>query len=220
MQPFQAQPINRVRKSDRAAYDRDSVFAVLDRGLIAHAAFVAGDRPVVIPMVYGRIGEVVYLHGARATRLVKSLRDGAPVCLGVTLVDGLVLGRSAFHSSCNYRSVVLHGEAVETKDEDEREAAMAAITDHLAPGRWAETRPPIKKELRATSVLRVTIEAASCKHRAGPPVDEESDYDLPIWGGVIPFATVAGKPQGDDRLLAGVEVPASVSGLLERMATD
>ncbi len=214
MPAFEAQKISKVRVSNRAAYDRESVFAVLDRYIVAHAAFVVESRPVVIPMVYGRIGDRVYLHGARATRFIKALRDGAPASVGVTLVDGLVLGRSAFHSSCNYRSVVLHGEAVETRDEAEREAALAAITDHLVPGRWDETRPPMRKEMRATGVLRLTIEAASCKSRSGPPVDEDSDYDLPIWGGVIPLATIAGEPQGDDRLLPGVDVPASVSRLL------
>jgi nitroimidazol reductase NimA-like FMN-containing flavoprotein (pyridoxamine 5'-phosphate oxidase superfamily) len=215
MSSFQVNKLSKVRVSNRAAYDRESVFAILDRGIVAHVAFVVDHRPMVIPMVYGRVGDVVYLHGARATRLVKSLRDGVPVCVGVTLVDGLVLGRSAFHSSCNYRSVVLHGEAVETKDVAERETALAAITDHLVPGRWAETRPPIARELRATGVLRLIIEAASCKSRSGPPVDEDSDYDLPIWGGMVPFATIAGEPQGDDRLLPGVEVPASVARLLE-----
>lgn len=217
MQPFEKQKLSRVRVSGRAAYDRDSVFAVLDAGFVAQAAFVADGRPIVIPMVYGRVGDVLYLHGAKATRFVKALREGAPVCVGVTLVDGLVLGRSAFHSSANYRSVVLHGTAVETKDEAEPEIALAAITDHLVPGRWDETRPPTPKELRATSVLRVTIEAASCKSRSGPPIDEESDYGLPIWGGVIPLVTIAGAPQGDDRLLPGVEVPVSVSRLLAAM---
>ncbi len=214
MQPFAVQKLNRVRKSDRAAYDRETVFAVLDAGFVTHAAFVADGRPVVIPMVYGRIGETLYLHGARATRFVKALRDGAPVCLCVTHIDGLVLGRSAFHSSVNYRSAVIHGTAVETKDTQEREAAMAAITDHMAPGRWDEARPATRKELRATSILRVTIEAASCKQRAGPPVDEHEDYGLPVWAGVIPFRTVAGEPEDDGRLLAGVGLPDSVARLV------
>jgi nitroimidazol reductase NimA-like FMN-containing flavoprotein (pyridoxamine 5'-phosphate oxidase superfamily) len=214
MQPFEVQKMNRVRKSSRAAYDRKTVFAVLDAGFVTHAAFVAGDRPMVVPMVYGRIGETLYLHGARATRFVKALRAGAPVCLCVTHVDGLVLGRSAFHSSMNYRCVVVHGTAVETTDTQEREAAMAAITDHMVPGRWDEARPTTAKELRATSILRVTIEAASCKHRSGPPVDEDEDYDLPVWAGVIPFMTVAGEPQDDGRLLPGVGLPDSVVRLV------
>jgi len=215
MQPFTAQKISRVRKSDRAAYDSKSVFAILDEGLVGQVGFVAGNRPIVIPMIYARVGETVYLHGARATRFVKALRTGAPVCLGVTLVDGLVLARSAFHSSVNYRSVVLHGEAVETKDEAEREIALEAITNHLAPGRWDEVRPSTARELRATSVLRMTIDAASCKYRSGPPVDDEEDYDLPIWAGVIPFSADAGAPQADDRLLPEVETPASVARLVE-----
>lgn len=217
MQPFQVQPLNRVRKSDRAVYDRETVFAVLDAGLVTHAAFVADGRPMVIPMVYGRIGETLYLHGARATRFIKALRDGAPICLSVTHVDGLVLGRSAFHSSMNYRSVVIHGMAVEIKETEERGAAMAAITDHMAPGRWDEARPATTKELRATSILRVTIEAASCKQRSGPPVDEDEDYELPVWAGVIPFRTVAGAPEDDGRLLPGVDRPQSVLRLVAGM---
>jgi nitroimidazol reductase NimA-like FMN-containing flavoprotein (pyridoxamine 5'-phosphate oxidase superfamily) len=217
MQPFEIQPHNRVRKSDRAIYDRETVFAVLDAGFVTHAAFVANGRPMVIPMVYGRIGETLYLHGAKATRFVKALRGVAPVCLCVTHVDGLVLGRSAFHSSMNYRSVVIHGTAVETTDTQEREAAMAAITDHMAPGRWDEARPATTKELRATSILRVTIEAASCKQRSGPPVDDDEDYDLPVWAGVIPFRTVACEPEDDGRLLPGVGRPQSVARLVDAM---
>lgn len=217
MQPFEIQALNRIRKSDRAAYDRETVFSVLDAGFVTHAAFVANGRPMVIPMVYGRIGETLYLHGAKATRFVKALREGAPVCLCVTHVDGLVLGRSAFHSSMNYRSVVIHGTAVETKDAQEREAAMAVITDHMVPGRWDEARPATVKELRATSILRVTIEAASCKQRTGPPVDEDEDYDLPVWAGVIPFRTIVGEPEDDGRLLPGVGSPQSVVRLVGAM---
>jgi len=210
MESFAVGPLNKVRRPDRASYDKAAVHAVLDQGLIAHVGFVDHDRPVVIPMVYGRVGDLFYLHGARAARFAKVMGAGVPVCVTVTLTDGIVVGRSAFHCSMNYRSVVLHGEARLVSDPVEAESAMAAVTDHLLPGRWAESRPMIDKELRATAVLRVEIEAASLKARSGPPIDEPEDYPLPIWAGVIPLRVAASAPEGDPRLREGVEVPASV----------
>ena len=210
MESFAVGPLNKVRRPDRASYDKAAVHAVLDEGLIAHVGFVDHDRPVVIPMVYGRVGDLFYLHGARAARFAKVMGAGVPVCVTVTLTDGIVVGRSAFHCSMNYRSVVLHGEARLVSDPAEAESAMAAVTDHLLPGRWAESRPMTTKELRATAVLRVTIEAASLKARSGPPIDEPEDYPLPIWAGVIPLRVAASAPEDDPRLREGVEVPASV----------
>ena len=210
MESFAVGPLNKVRRPDRASYDKAAVHAVLDQGLIAHVGFVDHDRPVVIPMVYGRVGDLFYLHGARAARFAKVMGAGVPVCVTVTLTDGIVVGRSAFHCSMNYRSVVLHGEARLVSDPAEAESAMAAVTDHLLPGRWAESRPMIDKELRATAVLRVEIEAASLKARSGSPIDEPEDYPLPIWAGVIPLRVAASAPEGDPRLREGVEVPASV----------
>ena len=216
MDSFAVGPLNKVRRPDRAIYDKAAVHAVLDEGLVAHVGFVDHDRPVVMPMVYGRIGDAFYLHGARAARFAKTMGVGVPVCVTVTLTDGIVVGRSAFHCSMNYRSVVLHGQALLVSDPAESEHALAAVTDHLLPGRWAESRPTIDKELRATAVLRVEIEAASLKTRSGPPADEPEDYALPIWAGVIPLRLAASAPDGDARLLEGVGVPASVKARVQQ----
>jgi uncharacterized protein len=207
---FAVTSLNKVRVAKRGAYDRESVYAVLGEGLVAHVGFMIDDRPMVIPMVYGRSGDSLYLHGAKAARFAKAMAPGVPVCITVTLTDGIVVGRSAFHCSVNYRSVVVHGHAVLVTDANEAEQALAIVTDHLLPGRWAESRAVTEKEIRATGVLRVEIEAASLKQRFGEPIDEEEDYALPIWGGVIPLRIEAGTPQPDARSLAGVEVPASV----------
>ncbi len=216
MDSFAVGPLNKVRRPDRAIYDKAAVHAVLDEGLVAHVGFIDHDRPVVVPMVYGRVGDLFYLHGARAARFAKTMGAGVPVCVTVTLTDGIVVGRSAFHCSMNYRSVVLHGRALLVSDPAEAEGALAAVTDHLLPGRWAESRPMIDKELRATAVLRVEIEAASLKARSGPPADEPEDYALPFWAGVIPLRVAASAPDGDPRLLEGVGVPASVKARVQR----
>jgi nitroimidazol reductase NimA-like FMN-containing flavoprotein (pyridoxamine 5'-phosphate oxidase superfamily) len=210
MDSFAVGALNKVRRPDRASYDRAAVYAVLDEGLVAHVGFIDHGRPVVVPMVYGRVGDLFYLHGAKAARFAKAMGAGVPICVTVTLTDGIVVGRSAFHCSMNYRSVVLHGEARLVSDPAEAERALAAVTDQLLPGRWAESRPMIDKELRATAVLRVEIEAASLKARSGPPIDEPDDYALPIWAGVIPLRVAASAPQDDGRLLDGVEMPPSV----------
>ena len=207
---------SKVRVGTRASYDREAVHAVLDQGMIAHVGFVANGRPVIIPMIYGRDDDVLYVHGAKATRLVKELAKGVPACLEVTLVDGIVVGRSAFHSSMNYRSVVVHGTARQVEDVDERNRALEIITDHVIPGRWAEVRPMLDKEIKATGVIAIEIETASAKARAGEPIDEESDYDTPVWGGVVPVTIALGDPQGDSRLLDGVTVPNSVKNLAAR----
>ncbi|MCW2307050.1 pyridoxamine 5'-phosphate oxidase family protein [Rhodobium gokarnense] len=204
---------NKVRVGNRADYDRTTVQAILDAALIAHVGFVVDGRPVVIPMIHGRDGETVYVHGAKATRLIKQLAKGVPACLEVTLADGIVVGRSAFHSSMNYRSVVVHGTARKVEDADEHARALEIVTEHILPGRWAEVRPMLDKEVKATGVIAIEIEAASAKVRAGEPIDEESDYDTPVWGGVVPLRTTYGAPEGDSRLLPGVEVPASVAAL-------
>jgi nitroimidazol reductase NimA-like FMN-containing flavoprotein (pyridoxamine 5'-phosphate oxidase superfamily) len=210
MESFAIGPLNKVRRPDRASYDKAAVHAVLDEGLVAHVGFSDHDRPVVVPMVYGRDGDLFYLHGAKAARFAKAMGAGVPVCVTVTLTDGIVVGRSAFHCSMNYRAVVLHGQARLVSDPAEAERALAAVTDHLLPGRWAESRPMIDKELRATAVLRVEIEAASLKARSGPPIDEPEDYALPIWAGVIPLRIAASAPETDAGLLEGVDIPASV----------
>ena len=210
MDSFAVGPLNKVRRADRGHYDRAGVYAVLDEGLVAHVGFMIDDRPVVVPMVYGRHGDQLYLHGAKAARFAKTMGPGVPVCITVTLTDGIVVGRSAFHCSINYRSAVIHGHARLVTDPEEAEQAVAAVTDHLLPGRWAESRSVTEKEIRSTAVLRVEIEAASLKKRSGPPIDEDADYALPIWAGVIPLRTEAGAPEADSRLLDGVSVPGSV----------
>jgi len=208
-------PLNRIRRGDRADYDRDAVNAVLDEGLTAHVGFVDGDRPVVVPMFYGRIHDTLYLHGSNGTRIAKKLGKGAPVCLTVTLLDGLVVARSAFHMSANFRSVVLHGRADLVTDASEASRALAAITDHAFPGRWAEVRPMLEKELRATAVLRVTVEAASLKHRNAPPKDDEADMALPIWAGVVSLDTRA-TAATDETCPPDVALPPSVEAMLRR----
>lgn len=204
-----------VRRDDRAAYDRATVHAILDAAHVAHVGLVAADgRPVVVPMLYARDGESLLVHGAPATRLVRSLRRGVDVCVTVTIVDGLVLARSAFHSSMNYRSVVVLGRAVPVTDAAERAAALDTLTDHLAPGRRAHVRPMTAMEAQGTAVLRVPITEASAKVRVGPPVDDEEDYELPIWAGVVPVSATYGAPVPDERNLPGVAVPDHVLALL------
>ena len=210
---YPATPPNKVRVGNRAAYDHETVHAIIDAALVGHVGFIVDNRPMVIPMLHARIGETLYLHGAKATRLVKTLAGGVPACFEVTHIDGIVVGRSGFHSSMNYRSVVAHGTARQITDPDEHANALEAITDHVIPGRWAEVRPMLNKEVKATGVIAFDIESAAAKIRAGDPIDEDSDYDTPVWGGVVPVSTVFGMPYGDARLLPGVEMPASVKKL-------
>jgi nitroimidazol reductase NimA-like FMN-containing flavoprotein (pyridoxamine 5'-phosphate oxidase superfamily) len=211
MDTYAKTKLNKVRKSDRAAYDKKTVHAILDEGLLAHVGFVDKDWPMVIPMIYARIDETLYLHGAKAARFAKALGKGVPVCIEVTLVDALVLARSAFHSSMNYRSVVVHGMAHLVDDPDLKARVLAEVTDHLAPGRWDEARPMTDKELKSTSVIAVPIEHAVAKARTGGPIDDDEDYALPIWAGVVPIRHTFGSPQDDGRVLEGVDVPDSVS---------
>ena len=216
MEQFPVSALNKVRRSDRASYDREAIHIVLDEGMIAHVGFMDEGRPVVLPMVYGRIRDRLYIHGAKAARFAKTMGEGVPVCITVTLLDALVIGRSAFHNSMNYRSVVIHGLARKVEVIEEAEEALIAITDHLLPGRWDESRPMTAKELRSTSVLRVEVEAASLKSRSGLPVDEEEDYGLPVWGGVVPLRVAPKPPQDDGLLQPGVKVPASIEAFQQR----
>jgi nitroimidazol reductase NimA-like FMN-containing flavoprotein (pyridoxamine 5'-phosphate oxidase superfamily) len=218
MNSFTPGPWNKIRRPDRADYDKAAIYAVLDEGLVAHVGFIADDRPFVIPMAYGRIGNRLYLHGAKAARFAKAMAGGMPICVTVTLADGIVVGRSAFHCSMNYRSVVAHGSAHLVENQHEATSALAAITDHLLPGRWQESRPVTAKEIRATTVLGMDIEAASLKSRAGPPVDDDEDYELPIWAGVVPLRQVAGEAVNDGKVQLGVEQPASVGKRLDAMS--
>jgi uncharacterized protein len=189
------------RHPERAAYDAATVHAVLDAALVAHVGFVAAGRPVVIPMLYGRDGDALYLHGSVASRLQRTLANGIDVCLTVTLVDGLVLARSAFRHSMNYRSVVVLGRAMLVRPED-KDHALRIITEHVVPGRWDEVRPPSPIELRQTSVLRLAIEEASAKSRTGGPIDADEDLGMTVWAGVLPCAVTWGDPIDADDLVS------------------
>ncbi|MBI5069093.1 MAG: pyridoxamine 5'-phosphate oxidase family protein [Deltaproteobacteria bacterium] len=200
------------RLPDRGSHERDVIEAILDEGLVCHVGFAHEGQPYVIPMSYARMGDRLVLHGAPGSRLLQELGAGAPVCVTVTLLDGLVLARSAMHHSVNYRSVVLLGRASAVQDEAEKRAALRAIVEHVVPGRSAEARPPSEAELGATLVLAVPIEEASAKVRAGPPKDDEEDHALPCWAGVLPLSLSTGTPVPDPRLRPGTPVPLTVAG--------
>jgi nitroimidazol reductase NimA-like FMN-containing flavoprotein (pyridoxamine 5'-phosphate oxidase superfamily) len=195
------------RKAERGRYDRESIAAILDEGLVAHVGFSGPDGICVLPMVYGRVDDRVYLHGAVGNAMLRALSDGVDVCVTVTLVDGLVLSRSAFHHSVNYRSVVLMGRAQVVDDVDERDRALRAVVDHTVAGRSDECRGPSASELRSTRVLALPIVEASAKVRTGPPIEDEADLELPFWGGVMPVETVFGSPVPDEFVAAGVATP-------------
>jgi nitroimidazol reductase NimA-like FMN-containing flavoprotein (pyridoxamine 5'-phosphate oxidase superfamily) len=182
------------RLPQRAAYDRATVHAILDAGIVCHLGFVEDGRPVVIPTAYARVGDVVYVHGSSKSRTLCALADGVEVCLTVALIDGLVLARSAFHHSINYRSVMVFGRARALEDDEAKLAALEAFTERLHPGRWREVRPPSPPELKATKVLELPLEEAVAKSRSGGPLDDAEDYALPVWAGVLPLALVRGDP--------------------------
>lgn len=200
------------RANQRAAYDRATIDAILDDGLVAHVGTIRDGKPVVIPMFYVRDGDALLIHGAPASGAIRRA-GGTEVCVTVTLVDGLVLARSSFHHSMNYRSVVVVGTATVVDDPIEKEAALEHFVDALVPGRQAELRPSTKKEIQGTSVLRLPLHEASAKMRAGGPIDDEEDYELPIWAGVIPVRTSLSAPLADDRNLPGLTTPANVTAL-------
>ena len=201
---------SRVRRAPaRGCYERDAIDAILDEALVAHLGFVDGGQPYVIPTLHARVADTVYVHGASASRMIRGLTGGIPACLTVTLIDGLVLARSIFHHSLNYRSVVVLGTCRPVEGAAEREAALRAFTEQLAPGRWDEVRPPSAKELKATRVLAMDLDECSAKVRTGPPGDDEQDYALPVWAGVIPLRTTADLPVPDPRLAEGI-VPSCV----------
>ena len=200
------------RNRQRMSYEREAVYAVLDEASLCHVGFVVDGQPVVLPQLYARVGDQLYLHassGARAMLLAG--REAADVCVTVTLVDGMVLARSAFHHSVNYRSVVVHGRATLVRDPVERTEVLAALVDAVIPGRSAHTRGPNKAELAATSVLRLPLEEASLKARSGPPGDDPDDLDLPYWAGVLPVTTTAGAPEPAPDVAPGTPVPEHVA---------
>jgi len=200
------------RLPERGSYDRADVHAVLDEGLIAHVGLAGDDGPVVIPMLYGRLGDRLILHGSPASRLLRGGAKGVDLCVTVTLIDGLVLARSAFHHSMNYRSVVIFGRATPVRDLDERRAALDALVEHIVPGRRVDARPPTEKELRGTLVLALPLDECSVKARTGGPKDEPEDMDLDVWAGVIPLATTVGEPVAATDLRVDAPVPAYARG--------
>ncbi|HET8863597.1 MAG TPA: pyridoxamine 5'-phosphate oxidase family protein [Solirubrobacterales bacterium] len=213
-----AKPRNRViRAPSRAAYDRETIEAILDEAIVSHVGTVGeAGHPIVIPTLHARDGDWLYIHGSAASKTLRRAQR-AEICLTATLIDGLVLARSALHHSVNYRSVVVFGQAELVDSADDKATALSAITEKLIPGRWDDVRAPNELELRATSVLRLPLAEASAKLRTGGPVDDEPDYDLPIWAGTVGLRLVAGEPRPDDRLLPGVERPAYVGALVNSM---
>lgn len=198
------------RLPKRGIYDRETIHQILDEALICHVGFVEGGQPYVIPINFARMGDTIVLHGARASRLLKHIEVGNPVCVTATIVDGLVLARSVFHHSVNYRSVVLFGRGHPVEDETEKLAALEAITEHLIPGRWRETRLPSRKEMNATRVVSIRIDEASAKIRTGPPVDEEADYALGVWAGLLPLQEMSLPPIRDEHLPENIKLPQYV----------
>jgi len=204
---------NQVRRiPKRGHYDRETIYEILDAGFLCHVGFVVDDQPYVIPTLYGREGDVVFFHGATSSRMVQQMSNDVPICITVTHVDALVLARSAFHHSMNYRSVVLFGKAKLIEGE-EKTRALYRISENILLGRWQEVREPNTKELKATSVLGLTIESGSAKIRSGPPSDDEEDYALPIWAGEVPLTLQYGSPIPDPKLSKGIARSPSVEKL-------
>lgn len=195
----------------RGAYDRETIYAILDEGFICHVGFNVDTQPYVLPTGYARIGDDLYIHGSSASRMLRNLSKGVDVCVTVTLVDGLVLARSAFHHSINYRSVVILGKATLVDDREEKDKVLEAFTEHVIPGRWDEVRWPNELEMKATSVLKLPIEEASAKTRTGGPKDDDEDYAVNVWAGVLPLNVAPGEPISDERLPEGIDVPGYVA---------
>ncbi|HKR60415.1 MAG TPA: pyridoxamine 5'-phosphate oxidase family protein [Pyrinomonadaceae bacterium] len=198
------------RLPKRGVYDSKAIYPILDEGFICHAGFAVDNRPFVIPTGYARVDDRLYIHGSQASRMLRTLAGGVDVCVTVTLLDGLVLARSAFHHSMNYRSVVMFGHATVVEDQQAKVDALLAFSEHVVPGRWADVRGPTEQELQVTTVLSMDLTEVSAKVRTGPPLDDEEDYDLPVWAGVIPLRLAAGEPIKDPRLSEGIEQPAYI----------
>jgi len=201
-----------VREPQRAVYDREAAYQILDEAFICHVGFVVDGQPFVIPTGFGRAGDNLYIHGSAASRMLRNLDEGVAVCVTVTLLDGLVLARSIFNHSMNYRSVVVLGVARAVTDQAEKLEALRLLSEHILPGRWAESRQPNDKELKATLVMKLPITEFSAKVRQGGPIDDEEDYGFPTWAGVIPLAMVRGEPVPDARVEEGTALPPYVRG--------
>jgi len=218
MSTYTRTPRSRVRRlAKRGVYDRETVHGIIDDALICHVAFVADGAPRVLPTAIARFDESVYLHGNRNSQMLRSLEDGAPACITVTHVDGMVVARAGFHCSMNYRSVVIHGSGHRVEDARKGEV-LDTFVERLVPGLTADLRAPTAKEIRATTVLEFPLVEVSAKVRTGPPADDEPDYILPIWAGVVPLEMKAGRPVDDPRLGAGIEAPAYVRRYARRLA--
>jgi nitroimidazol reductase NimA-like FMN-containing flavoprotein (pyridoxamine 5'-phosphate oxidase superfamily) len=200
-----------VREPQRAIYDRETIYKILDEGFICHVGFSIEGQPFVIPTMYARVGDAIYFHGSAASRMLRNVSAGVSVCVTVTLVDGLVLARSVFNHSMNYRSVVALGKATLVDAGAEKLEALRGFTEKILPGRWEEARQPNEKELKATSILRLALNEVSAKVRVGPPEDDAEDYALEIWAGVLPMELKAGAPIRDERCDAAIAVPGYVS---------
>jgi nitroimidazol reductase NimA-like FMN-containing flavoprotein (pyridoxamine 5'-phosphate oxidase superfamily) len=201
--------INRLR--ERGSYDKETIYPIIDEAYYCHVSFVVDGQPFIIPTIHARIDDEIVLHGAVASRLLKHIQAGNEVCFAVTHLDGLVLARSVFHHSMNYRSVVLFGKGKLITDKKEKLKAAKAITDHVMPGRWEDARQPNKKELDSTTFVSIKIDDASAKIRTGPPLDEEDDYQLPVWAGVIPITQVKNNPVNDPKLEEEINLPDYLS---------
>lgn len=213
MKPTNKTKVKRTPK--RGYYDKETVYKILDANFICQIAFIYEGYPVIIPTIYGRNGDFVYIHGATVSRMLLELEKGLPVSLNVTQTDGIVLARSAFHHSLNYQSVTLFGEAILVSNDNERYEALEIISNQIIPNRWEEVRLPNEKELKATKILKIPITEASAKIRTGPPVDDNADLDLPIWAGVIPIKTIFGEPIQDPILKEGILISKSVKELIK-----
>ena len=208
---------NKVRQlRDKANYERNVVHRILDTGLVAHVAFIQDGQPLVVPMIHARDGETLYLHGARKARVIRLLAENSSVCVNVTLVDGIVLARSAFNSSMNYRSVTVHGTPSLVESEQEKLHAMKCISEHLMPGRWDELRAPLNKEVKMTGVVSVSIDTAAAKVATGLPEDEDDDYAIPVWAGTLPLISTLGQLIDDQRLQPGVTPSPAILALQNR----
>ena len=216
-QPSMPTPRTRVvREPHRGVYDRETAYRILDEGFLCHVGFVVDGQPFVIPTSYGRKNDSLFIHGSAASRMLKNMREALPLCVTVTLVDGLVLARSIFNHSMNYRSVVVLGKATLVDEPEEKLAALHILSEHIIPGRWDDVRQPNEGELKQTSVLRLPIEEFSSKVRTGPPIDDEEDYSFPTWAGVVPLWTKVAEPIPDERLLEGQAVPSYASNYSRR----
>jgi uncharacterized protein len=206
-----------VREPHRGSFDRETIYKILDEGFVCHVGFTMDGQPYVIPTMFARVGDAIYFHGSAASRMLRGLSGGLTVCVTVTLIDGLVLARSVFNHSMNYRSVVALGTATLVSEAEEKIAALRAFTEKILPGRWDDARQPNEKELKATSILRLALSEVSAKIRIGDVQDDEEDYALPVWAGVLPIRLAASEPIRDGRCDAKLAVPAAVANFDKRL---